>query len=102
MKNSEIQQQIEKILDEWDPIGILQDVNPIAYQEGAIGEYNNYIKPIINTFLDKKSMYDYLVKLHTSLRDEPSEYIKEEIELVAKRIVDCLYQYDLKDIRDSC
>lgn len=100
MKKKEIYQQIEKILDEWDPIGILQDIEPINYTEDAIGEYSNYVKPIINIFMEKKSVYDYLVKLHAELRDDPNEYIKEEIKVVADRIVNFLSQYDIGNIQD--
>jgi len=99
MENVEIQQGIEKILDEWDPIGILQHVGMITYSKGVIGEYNSYIKPILHTFLNKKSMYDYLVKLHANLRDEPNEYVKKEIVLIAERIVSFLSQFDVKDVQ---
>jgi len=101
MKKKEIYQRIEKILDKWDPIGILQDVQQINYSEGAIGEYNNYIEPIINVFLSNKSMYDYLIALHADLRDDPNEVIKEEIKLVANQIVDLLSKNDIEDIQEN-
>lgn len=99
MRAKEIYQRIERILDEWDPIGILQGVKPIKYSEGAIGEYSIYIEPIISVFLSKKSMYDYLVELYTELRDYPSEKIKKEIKFVASQITVVLSQSDLDDIQ---
>ena len=101
MKNKEIYKGIERILDEWDPIGILQDVQLINYSEDAIGEYNNYVKTIINVFLSNKSMYDYLIALHSDLRDDPNDIMKEEIKLVANRIVHLLSKYDIEDIQKS-
>jgi len=101
MKSNEINKQIERILDEWDPIGALQDIKPIIYEDDSISEYSNYVLPIIQNFIENKSVYDYLIKLHTNLRDEPNEYIKEEIKLVAKRIVNLLSQYDVKEIKES-
>lgn len=101
MKNNEINKQIERILDEWDPIGILQDIKPINYEDDSIGEYGNYVLPIIQVFIENRSVYDYLITLHTNLRDDPNEYIKEEIKLVAERIVNFLSQYDVAEIKES-
>jgi len=51
MNETKIYQKVEKILDEWDPIGILQEAKPITYLEGTIGEYTRYVKPIIESYL---------------------------------------------------
>lgn len=99
MRIKEIHQNIERVLDKWDPIGILQDVKPTDYPEGAMGEYSIYIEPIISVFLSKKSMYDYLVELHTELRDYPSESMKREIKLVARRINDVLSHSSLNNMK---
>ena len=104
MKSNESNQRIEKILDEWDPIGILQHVKPIIYHDDnrSIGEYSKYVKPIIRIFLENKSVYEYLIILHTDLRDDPNEQIMDEIKLVAERIEAVLSSCDLNEIKESC
>lgn len=89
-KNMEIKDAIldvEKILDDWDPIGILDDFKPIVYTYGYKGEYTNYVEPVIKTFLAGKSVYEYLIMLHSDLIDEPDESDKREIKLVETRII---------------
>ena len=96
MKKQEIYREVEKLLDEWDPIGILQEVKPINYVEGAIGEYSKYIEPIIEIYLSNQSIYDYLIKLQTELLDYPSESMKGEIKIVSERITKFLSNYKIE------
>lgn len=51
---------LEKILDEWDPIGILHDFKPIRYINGVKGEYSKYVEPFwIYTWLINLCMIFY-------------------------------------------
>ncbi len=94
MKNRELYLHIEKILDDWDPIGIQNIIKQKSVlRNGVYGEYTGYVEPIIATFLQKKSVYDYLVKLFTDLHDDPNEDEKEEIKIVATEIIDFLSEY---------
>ncbi len=88
---------LQQILDDWDPIGILQYSQPINDSDNSIGEYNNYIEPIVNTYLANESIYDYLIELYSNLIDDPDDYVKEEIKLVTKRIVEFLSQHNMKN-----
>lgn len=100
MKKEEIVQNIEKILDEWDPIGILQDIKPITYPKDSIGEYSQYIKPILKIYLANQSIYDFLVKLQTDLFDYPNNEMKQEIKLVSERIINFLVKCKTVDIQE--
>ena len=98
MINKEILLGIEKILDNWDPIGVLQNVKPIGYETRAFGEYSKYIHPLLNTYLSNASIYDFLIKLQSDLMDEPNEEIEEEIRSVSRQIMDYLSKYRLTEI----
>ncbi len=91
--------KVEKILDDWDPIGVLQDYIPITYHDVVIGEYSRYIKPIIETYLKGNSINDFLLNLYSLIRDYPNENIKEEIKEVYKKIIALLSEYDKDDIK---
>ncbi len=86
MVDQQLLKGIEKILDDWDPIGVLEDVKPIDYSTNAIGEYSGYINDIIEVYFYNNSLYNYLLNLYSQLRDDPNEAIKEEIKMVAKRL----------------
>jgi hypothetical protein len=77
---------IEKILDDWDPLGILNEYKPIAYTKGVIGEYSKYIKPTIEAHLANQSFSSFLTKLHIQLRDNPNEEMEKEIEMTSKKL----------------
>jgi hypothetical protein len=68
MKSEEILRGIDKVLDIWDPIGVSLHW-PEMYENAnsSSGEYTKYVKPIIDVFLAKKSIYDHLVTLHIYL-----------------------------------
>ena len=100
MKNIEIYRGIENILEDWDPIGILNGIKPVSYQEGTIGEYSRYVKPIIEKYLVKQSMVDYLIKLQTDLVDVPTTEMKEEINIIANRIELFLSKYSEDNIKN--
>lgn len=102
MKQKAIFKELEKILDNWDPIGILQNVKPINYVEDTIGEYTMYISSIIEVYLSNQSVYDYLIKLQTDLVDNPGELMKEKIKIVAEKIVKLLSQYKKEDLQEIC
>jgi hypothetical protein len=102
MKKEEIFLRIEQMLDEWDPIGILQNVKPISYQRGIKGEYSQYVKPIIETFIANKSIYDFLVNMQESLWVYPNEEMNEEIKVVSERLVNFLSKCKLEDIQECC
>ena len=101
MNKEEIADGIERILHEWDPIGILQGIGEIIHHQGSKGEYSKYIKPIVETYLSKNSMYDFLVNLHTDLRDYPNAEMKNEIRLVSDKIVIFLSQSNLVDLQNT-
>lgn len=93
MEKRELYLHIERVLDDWDPIGIQNIVKQSVLRDGGYGEYTGYVEPIIATFLQKKSVYDYLVKLFTDLHDDPNEDEKEEIKILATSIIDFLSEY---------
>jgi hypothetical protein len=99
MNKDEIVLEIEKVLDEWDPIGVLQGYKPIIYRKGIIGEYTKYAEHIIEVYLSHQPIYDYLINLQTNLRGYPNEDMKEEIKLVAERINLFLSRCTIEDIR---
>jgi hypothetical protein len=94
-----IRLEIEKILDDWDPIGILQEFKPIQYFENAIGEYTSYITPILITYLQKKPVYDYLYNLQTEIMHIPNSLELTAIEIAAKKITKFLSGFSKEDIR---
>lgn len=69
MQREEKFESLERILEEWDPLGVLQDIRPPSSVKGSIGEYTRYIEEIIRIYVSKKSLYDYLVQLQTNLWD---------------------------------
>jgi hypothetical protein len=98
MRKQELYIEIEKLLDEWDPIGILQEIKPNNYAEGVIGEYSNYVEPIIEIYLSNQPIYEYLVSLQTKLWDAPNEIMKKETKIISEKIIQFLSQYKIEDI----
>jgi hypothetical protein len=91
---------IEKILDDWDPLGILEEYKPISYKKGVIGEYSKYIKPIINVHLANQSLHDFLTNLYMHLLDNPNEQVKKEIELTSKKLIDLFAKTNQAKLRE--
>lgn len=96
MKTENVILEIEKLLDEWDPIGILQDSKRIVYIEGVRGEYTKYAEEIeknfnhnnfnqIDTYLNDLYFYLSGVKI--------DEKYNEELNKLTNKIVDVLYKF---------
>lgn len=77
---------IEKILDDWDPLGVLQDVKPISYMEGLQGEYTKYVEPIIEKYISNGNLKLFLIDLHTQLWQPPNEEMMSEINETTKKL----------------
>ena len=90
--------EVDKLLNEWDPIGVLQRFKPVDYSIDALGEYSHYVLPIIQTYLANLSVEDYLIQLQTNLWDYPNEEMKAEIKVIAGKIVARLSKYPKSDL----
>jgi hypothetical protein len=91
--------EIEKILDEWDPIGILQGINSINYNNGLVGEYSKYVLPLIQTYVNNQSLYDYLIKLQSNLWIFPDDEMQNEIKSISEKIDNFLSQYNIDELK---
>ena len=61
-------QGLDRLLDDWDPIGILQRFKPFKLdRKKTSGEYSKYVPLIINTYLANQSIYTCLANLHEYL-----------------------------------
>jgi hypothetical protein len=98
--NHKINIEIEKLLDDWDPIGILQDAKPIDYSNFVQGEYTSYVEPIIQTFISKKSIKEYLVKLYTKLMHTPNFEVNNQINELSYKI-DQILSTSLSEFQSS-
>ena len=86
MNRDELALEVEKILDEWDPIGILKMNEPIIYKIGVIGEYTKYAYFILEKLNSQQSINDYLIGLYTELKDNPDQTTKDEINIISNNI----------------
>ncbi len=96
MEKKKIYLEVEKLLNDWDPIGILQEFKPINYYEGTTGEYSRYVEPIIEVYNSKESIYNYMIELQTDLLDYPNEKMKEKIKVISERIVKFLSEQEIE------
>ncbi|MBS1772591.1 MAG: hypothetical protein JST82_07015 [Bacteroidetes bacterium] len=101
MNGKTIRIGINQILDEWDPICVLQDYIPIDYSDDALGEYTSYVIPVIKVYLSNQSIYDYLVKLHIDMWTEPNEEMDKAIMLAEHKIMNFLSRYTAEDVRKA-
>lgn len=98
MQRKSIIIEIDKLLDEWDPLGVLQQFKPIDYTIDAFGEYSSYVLPVIQTYLANQSVEDYLIQLHTDFRDYPNEEVEAEIKVVAEKMITLLSKYHKSEL----
>lgn len=100
MQRKPVLTEVDKLLDEWDPLGVLQQFKPIDYSIDALGEYSNYVVPVIQTYLANRSVEDYLIQLQTDLRDYPNKEMKVEIKIVAEKLIALLAKYPKSDLAE--
>ena len=101
MDKEEIFLAIDKILDEWDPTGIIDTWKPLPdshYVKGMKGEYHEFIRPIIQIYVSNQSVYNFLVTVQEDISSN-NEIMNEHIRTTAKQIVDYLSNYNLEDLR---
>lgn len=94
MIQEKIVNNINTILDEWDPIGVNSSDENIT-----CGEYSMYIKKAIEIYLSNQSMYDFLIKLHTDLIDLPDDKLKSEIKIVSDKLISLLSEYKSEELK---
>lgn len=103
MKRSELQIQLEMILDDWDPLGVLHMVsvikssNPSRYTSG---EYSKYVRSIVTKYLEGESICQYLIDLQAELWTEPNDEMTEAIQITSDKILKILSQYSSDDLID--
>lgn len=98
MSKEEVYNELQKLLDDWDPLGVYVGSKPLDYSMHTIGEYYNYIKPIVETYLEKKPIQDYLMQLERHLWGEPNEASMKVIEATAQKIFKYLEQFKAEDL----
>jgi hypothetical protein len=91
---------ITRILDQWDPIGLFFNQQEINYEIDGLGEYSSYIKPIVETFLNKESLINCLILINNRMYEETNSNQLVDIQYVAKNLFEYLTKCDQKFLNE--
>ncbi|MBO0934933.1 hypothetical protein J2I47_00095 [Fibrella sp. HMF5335] len=100
MQHKSVLVEVGRLLDEWDPLEILQRFKPIDYGIDALGEYSSYVMPVIQTYLANRPIENYLIQLQTNLWDDPNEEQRASIKITTQKMVSLLSKYSKSDLAE--